>query len=86
MSEALAIETLTSTQYAIINELATALVDLGATSGLIAIVMSWGDTLPENEILDMLKDWNKRYPGHKVTATSTTSTTGASHVPITAQS
>lgn len=74
MSEPLVVETLTPVQYAIIRELATALCDLGAASGLMAIVMSWGDTLPESEILEQLKEWNQRYPGHKVTTTSTIST------------
>jgi len=51
---------LTDTQYEIIGELATAMSALGASSGLLAIVSSWGDTLPEIEILAMIKDWNQR--------------------------
>lgn len=80
MSESLVVETLTPVQYAIIRELATALCDLGATSGLMGIVMSWGDTLPESEILEQLKEWNQRYPGHKVTAQANEETQGGSHV------
>ena len=53
------IEKLTDIQYEIIGELATAMNALGASGGLLAIVGSWGDTLPEIEILAMIKDWNQ---------------------------
>lgn len=54
------ISKLTQTQYEIIAEIAKAAEKLGANSGLIANIMSWGDTLPDNEILDNLRDWNNR--------------------------
>lgn len=54
------IEKLTSIQYEILGELAIAMSALGASGGLLAIVGSWGDTLPEVEILQMIKDWNKQ--------------------------
>lgn len=47
---------------AIVNEIATAMSDLGATSGLMAIIGSWGDTLPDEDILEMFKDWNAMSP------------------------
>jgi hypothetical protein len=50
---------LTNTQYEILGELMNAMSAIGAGSGLLSIVGSWGDTLPESEILAMLKDWNK---------------------------
>jgi hypothetical protein len=50
---------LADTQYEIIRKLATAMSALGASGGLLAIVGSWGDTLPEIEILAMIKDWNQ---------------------------
>lgn len=53
------IEKLTDTQYEILGELANALSALGASGGLLSIVGSWGDTLPEAEILEMLRDWNQ---------------------------
>lgn len=54
------IRKLTDTQYAILGELMKAMSTLGASGGLLAIVGSWGDTLPEVEILAMLKDWNQQ--------------------------
>jgi len=53
------IKKLADTQYEIIGELATAMSAHGASGGLLAIVGSWGDTLPEIEILAMIKDWNQ---------------------------
>lgn len=52
------IEQLSPIQYAIIKELCTAVDILKGGSGLLAILGSWGDTLPESEILSMLKEWN----------------------------
>lgn len=53
------IEKLTDIQYEIIGELATAMHAHGASGGLLAIVGSWGDTLPEIKILAKIKDWNQ---------------------------
>ena len=50
---------LNSTQYAIINELSETLNSLGAERGVFAALHSWGDTLPEEDVLQMLKDMNK---------------------------
>lgn len=54
------IEPLTQEQHAIKNEIADAMLKLGAKSDLISIVMSWGDTLPQNDILQMMKEWNSK--------------------------
>ena len=39
-----------------------ALRDLGADIDLISIVDSWQDTLPDEEILELLKNWNVGLP------------------------
>ena len=31
---------------------------LGVDSGLLATVSSWGDTISDDEVLQLLKDWN----------------------------
>jgi hypothetical protein len=60
------IEKLTQEQYDIINELGTTLTKLGAKSDLVSIVMSWGDTLPQEDVLSYLKEWNsKNQPQHQ---------------------
>jgi hypothetical protein len=40
-------------------EIYRALQSLGADSGLLAIVGSWGDTLEDSAILKLLKQWNE---------------------------
>lgn len=52
------IEKLNPTQYKIIHELTRAVEQLGGGVGLLAALGSWGDTLPEAEILEMLQDYN----------------------------
>jgi hypothetical protein len=47
------------TQREIIGELYRALVLLGADSGLLGTVGSWGDSLPEKDTLSDLKAWNE---------------------------
>jgi len=54
------IEKLNAIQHEIINELITAINTLEGSGGLLPILGSWGDTLPEVEILAMLKEWNSR--------------------------
>ncbi len=46
-------------QYAIIKEINQAVVDLGGGVGILCILGSWGDTLPQDEILEMFRDYNK---------------------------
>jgi hypothetical protein len=43
----------------IINELYGTLVLLGADNGLLGTVGSWGDSLPDENVLSGLKTWNK---------------------------
>lgn len=52
------IEKLNATQHKIIDELATAVNNLEGGGKLLPILGSWGDTLPEVEILAMLKELN----------------------------
>lgn len=47
-------------QLQILREVAKTFELLGANSGIMAMVGSWGDTLPQEDILDMWRDWNKR--------------------------
>lgn len=50
----------TATQLAIIKRLSNILAEMGAQSDLMCIIGSWGDTLPDEEILQMLNDFNER--------------------------
>jgi hypothetical protein len=43
----------------IVNELYRSLVLLGAESDLLGTVGSWGDSLPEDDVLANLKGWNE---------------------------
>ena len=49
-----------NTRGAIKNEISRALVLLGADRELLATVGSWGETLPDKEVLRLLKEWNAR--------------------------
>lgn len=49
------LNTLTPIQHEIVGEISRILEEFGATSGLLSVIGSWGDTLPEDEILLMLK-------------------------------
>lgn len=55
------IEQLKPVQYEIVKEIANSLSALGAPGGLLAAISSWGDTLPEQDILSMLQEWNAKY-------------------------
>lgn len=46
-------------QLSIVAELSEALEKIDAPPKLRAIVGSWGDTLGEEEILELLKEWNE---------------------------
>lgn len=41
-------------------EIYTALQKLGADRELLATVGSWGDTLPDGDVLELLREWNAR--------------------------
>jgi hypothetical protein len=45
--------------HAIVREIYTALEKLSAPYKLLAAVGSWGDTLEDAEVLDLLKTWNE---------------------------
>jgi hypothetical protein len=44
--------------HEIVHEIYTALEKLGADPKLLGVVGSWGDTLDDAQVLDMLKTWN----------------------------
>lgn len=54
------IEKLSPTQYAIIKELSKAFERLGAERGVFAALNSWGDTLPEVDVLTLLIAANRQ--------------------------
>jgi hypothetical protein len=43
----------------IVSEIYKAMEKLGAGSDLLGIVGSWGDSLPEAQVLSMLRGWNE---------------------------
>jgi hypothetical protein len=52
------IEKLNPTQYQIIEEIIEAIHILGGKNDLTTPLCSWGDTLPEHDVLEMLTQWN----------------------------
>ena len=46
-------------QKEIVSEIYRALVLLGADNGLLGAVGSWGDSLPDEDVLANLKGWNE---------------------------
>jgi len=63
------IENLSPVHYEIIKEISVVFERLGAERGVFAAIHSWGDTMPESEVLQMLKDLNQN-----CNSTSTSST------------
>ena len=53
------IEKLSETQIAIIDEISRAFDRLGAERGIFAALHSWGDTMPDFDILEMLRKQNE---------------------------
>lgn len=49
---------MTKTEDQIVSEMITAMKHLDAQSDLLCIVCSLGDTLSDDEVLEMLRDWN----------------------------
>lgn len=47
-------------QYEILRELYKAVESLNAPMELLSTIGSWGDTLEEDEILELLEDYNER--------------------------
>ena len=54
------IEKLSDTQVAIIAEISRAFDRLGAERGIFAALHSWGDTMSDLEVLQMLKEQNQQ--------------------------
>ena len=53
------IKKLSDTQVAIIAEISRAFDRLGAERGIFAALHSWGDTMPDFDILEMLRKQNQ---------------------------
>ena len=53
------IEKLSETQVAIIAEISRAFDRLGAERGIFVALHSWGDTMPDFDILEMLRKQNQ---------------------------
>ena len=53
------IEKLSDTQVAIIAEISRAFDRLGAERGIFVALHSWGDTMPDFDILEMLRKQNE---------------------------
>ena len=47
--------------HEIISEIGNVLSSLGANSGIMANIMSWGDTQDSTETLQNLKDYREKY-------------------------
>ena len=52
-------QNLSDTQIQIVSEIGTAVSRLGGNSGLLSIIMSWGDTMDDQSTLDCIKDYNR---------------------------
>lgn len=50
----------TDTQYAIIQQIITAVDKLGGKSDVVAPIASWGDTLSDEDVLTQLMEYNNR--------------------------
>lgn len=68
------IESLNPTQHEIVKELSRAFDRLGAERGIFAALHSWGDTQPESEVLQMLREQNDMMEAQNAISTSTSST------------
>ncbi len=49
---------LSPVQREILKEMSKTFIMLGANSGIMNMIGSWGDTLPQEEVLQMWRDWN----------------------------
>ena len=54
------IEKLTPIQYKIVEQIIEAIDILGGKNDCTTPLCSWGDTLPEKDVLQMLTEWNER--------------------------
>jgi hypothetical protein len=62
-----AVEFLMTIEQQIRSEIYRAMEYLGADLELLATVGSWGDTLPDEAVLALLKDWNEHGQTHQKT-------------------
>jgi len=60
-------EKFTEIHHQITIEFGKILSSLGANSGVMALMMSWGDTQDSESTLEMLKDYNQKYSTSKST-------------------
>lgn len=56
----MAVQKLSDLQYQIVAEISEAIEKLGGDPELLAVIGSWGDTLTEDEVLQGLKEYNRR--------------------------
>ena len=68
------IKKLSDTQVAIIAEISRAFDRQGAERGIFVALHSWGDTMPDFDILEMLRKQNEIMEHQNLISTSTTST------------
>ena len=54
---------MTAVQRAIVEQLYDALQRLQAPPKLLGVINSWGDTLSDDHVLEMLKAWNEHGDG-----------------------
>ncbi len=66
------IQTLTPIQLEIISEISRAFDRLGAEVGIFAALHSWGDTMPEEQVLQMLREQNDQMLSATSTSTELT--------------
>lgn len=57
-------EDFSETHHKIIGYLGSIVSSLGANSGVMAILMSWGDTMNSEQTLDMAKDYVENFLPH----------------------
>jgi hypothetical protein len=54
-------EKFSETHHKIISQLGHIVSDIGASSGVMAILMSWGDTMNSEQTLDMLTEYVDKF-------------------------
>ena len=68
------IKKLSDTQVEIIAEISRAFDRLRAERGIFVAIHSWGDTMPDLDVLEMLREQNEIMEHQNLISTSTTST------------
>jgi len=57
-------EKFSETHHKIISQLGHIVGNLGASSGVMSILMSWGDTMNSEQTLDMAKEYVEKFLPH----------------------